>query len=354
MSIITFPKKVSGDKSFDELVTFHSLEDPNVFYQRFHVPLTVITMDSYSLTRDDTVMTFYTPDAIYELPFSCIKGRPTNSQHQHNVFEFTYILSGDMYQIVEGKRYYYPKGSCCLMNRNTLHTEEHSTEFTCLFITVSAELISKILSHEKDMLFSEEIKSFHNIIFDFFSSNLEKSDDEKDFLDFTPKTALNEQMVFIKKIFDDMIEIMSKKEKGSTYEMLSLFMRFVDTLCDEKYYSSIHMTAKSSMDSLLFSRIDRILSQYHGRITHNQLAKMLNYNGSYLGRIVKKYTGKSLFDYSMTFSMSYAAELLSKSSNSITEIANELHFTNYSHFYKIFEEQFGLTPKEYRLKNSKK
>lgn len=102
------------------------------------------------------------------------------------------------------------------------------------------------------------------------------------------------------------------------------------------------------MESLLFSRIDHILCQRHGRVTHAELSAILNYNGSYLGRIVKKYTGKSLFDYSMTFTMAYAAEQLAQSKKSAAQIASELHFSNRSHFYQIFRRYYGMTPKAYR------
>ena len=102
------------------------------------------------------------------------------------------------------------------------------------------------------------------------------------------------------------------------------------------------------MESSLFARIDQILEDRHGRISHAELAEVLNYNGSYLGRIVKKYTGKSLFDYSMTFTMKYAAKQLRATDKTAAEIAAELQFTNRSHFYRLFKDHFGVTPNQYR------
>lgn len=60
------------------------------------------------------------------------------------------------------------------------------------------------------------------------------------------------------------------------------------------------------MDFLLMARIDQILEERNGRITNHELAQILNYDGSYIGRIVKKATGKSLFKYSMTFTIAAA------------------------------------------------
>jgi len=90
------------------------------------------------------------------------------------------------------------------------------------------------------------------------------------------------------------------------------------------------------------------MKEYHGRLSNSELSRILNYNGSYLGRIVKKYTGKSLYDYSMDFTMDYAMKKLAEDTIPISALVEELHFSNRTHFYQIFKEHTGLTPKEYR------
>ena len=83
------------------------------------------------------------------------------------------------------------------------------------------------------------------------------------------------------------------------------------------------------------------------------MSEILNYNGTYLGKIVKKYTGQSLFDYSMNFTMEYAAKLLRETKKSVSEIASELKFNNRTHFYKIFNSYYEVTPKAYRDQTSR-
>lgn len=44
-----------------------------------------------------------------------------------------------------------------------------------------------------------------------------------------------------------------------------------------------------------------------------------------------------------------AAALLLETTASISEIMDELHFTNTTHFYKCFKEHYHMTPKQYRI-----
>ena len=341
---------LAGKQKYEDIIAFHSTGNEAVFYQESLVPFFLMLMSVQAAHPEKTFFSLYTPESQLLVPSAAsIKGRERQSQHQHNCFEFTYVLEGSMYQIVEGKRYFYPTGSCCLLNRNTLHTEEFSSDYTCIFLSISPRFVRKLMNDGRPLLFPGEKKLFENLIFDFFQQNLDESgSDTKDFLDFIPKINQTEQVASVHQIFEDLLQTLIVPEYGASFRLLELLSRFIGILCDPNCYHAEHVTAQSNVDSLLFSRIDRILSERSGRITNAELAQVLNYNGSYLGRIVKKYTGKSLFDYSMTFTMKAATELLLHSKLTTAQIAAELQFSNLTHFYKLFKAHYGLTPKEYR------
>lgn len=344
------PVHSSGRLDLEQVVRFHDTDNPGVFYQEIRVPfmLTLLRVQANDLRKH--VMSVHTPDAHFSIDSdSAVHGRRANSQHQHNCFEFTYVLEGSMYQLVEGKRYFYPTGSCCLMNRNTLHTEELSTDFYCVFFSVSSDFVNRLMNYGNGLLFSGEQGLFDNLIFSFFRQNLNHPEkDSKVFLDFVPKITKTEQAARVHQIFEDMLQTLLEPDFGATYHLQEQFLRLIGLLENPEYYHAVPITAKGNMESSLFARIDQLLEARHGRITHAELAEVLNYNGSYLGRIVKKFTGKSLFDYSMIFTMRYAGKQLLSTNKTAAEIAAELHFTNRSHFYRLFREHFGVTPKEYR------
>lgn len=350
-----FPYYADNYPELSKIVAFHDLTESGNFYQEALVPFFLMLMSIRAGRPQNNTISIFTPDIQVSLPPSFVAvSREKENQHWHNCFEFTYVVEGSMYQIVEGKRYYYPTGSCCLMNRNTLHTEEVSTDFTCIFLSFTVEFIARLTNYGRSLLFPNEQEIFDNLLFRFMERNLGDTDiDSKDFLDFVPKSSQNEQIKLVHQIFEDMLYTLLIPGYGATYQMLMLLTRFIGILGNKEYYNAEHVTSQTNMETLLLSRIDRILDERHGRITHRELAELLNYNGSYIGRIVKKYTGKSLFDYSMDFTMNYVADELRHTDKTASQIANELRFSNHTHFYSIFKERFGMTPQDYRQNRQK-
>lgn len=355
MSISMRPSFHGGKDNLNQIFSLYYNPDSDFFYQKTEISFFILLLNVHFGFKEESTYSIFTPESQYNGPISSIAGRTSNMLHQHNTFEFTYVVSGGMYQLVEGKRFFYPTGSCCLMNRNTLHTEDvSSSDFTCIFFSVSSEFVQLLDQQAQSLLFPQEKKRFDNLIFHFMKDNSEKEHKgSKDFLDFVPRITEDEQKVMVHDIFESMLYTLLNPYYGATYRLQDLFFQLIDILCNPTYYIATHVTAQSSMDSLLFSRIDQLLKERNGRISNKELSLLLNYDGSYLGRIVKKHTGKSLFDYSMTFTMAAAKEMLSRTKKSVSEIADELHFSNRTHFYKLFEQNCGMTPRQYRKMNVK-
>ena len=91
-----------------------------------------------------------------------------------------------------------------------------------------------------------------------------------------------------------------------------------------------------------------MLEDTDGRLPRSELARLLNYNGSYLNSIVQRRTGLCLFDYGMTFCFQKAERLLRETTLSVSEIALQLKFTNRTHFYELFRQKYGMTPQQWR------
>lgn len=351
MPISIHPTLSAGDENLKKIISFQDASIPNTFYQDTNTPFMLTIMSIRPSDMEKSAISIFTPKAQFNLPvYQAITGRALDSMHQHNHFEFNYVLKGTMYLVAEGKRYLYTSGSCCLMNRHTLHTELHEhSDYVCIFFSVSKDFIKRLMNYGNSLMFRQEADTFDNLIFQFFQENIQdECKNKKDFWDFVPLITETQQKQIVHNIFEQMVQIMLNPRHGSTYMLQNLFLQLIDVLCEPAYYNAVHVTSGSNMDSLLFARIDQLLDEHKGRISNRELSRLLNYDGSYLGKIVKKRTGKSLFQYSMTFTMAAAAELLKNSDMTVSEIAGKLKFSNRAHFYKLFEEYYGVTPREYR------
>lgn len=74
----------------------------------------------------------------------------------------------------------------------------------------------------------------------------------------------------------------------------------------------------------------------------------LNLSPNYFGDLIKKETGKSAIEYIQLKLVDLAKERISDVNKSVSEIAYELGFRYPQHFTRLFKQQVGLTPLEYR------
>jgi YesN/AraC family two-component response regulator len=80
-----------------------------------------------------------------------------------------------------------------------------------------------------------------------------------------------------------------------------------------------------------------------------ELASMLRITPSTLSRIFNEHMQKSIPEYINSLRMEKAAEWLRNSKLSNREIMSRIGMENESYFYKVFKNQYGQNPSEYRL-----
>jgi AraC-like DNA-binding protein len=81
-------------------------------------------------------------------------------------------------------------------------------------------------------------------------------------------------------------------------------------------------------------------------------ADKLNITTEFLNKCVKKTYQKTAKDVINDVLMLHIKTLLLQTSIQIKDLAYELNFDDYSHFVKFFKSQTGISPADFRLKNS--
>ncbi|MDE7326902.1 MAG: AraC family transcriptional regulator [Lachnospiraceae bacterium] len=114
--------------------------------------------------------------------------------------------------------------------------------------------------------------------------------------------------------------------------------------------------AKKTEDSYQMREIKNVLKymeeHYKEKVTLSDLAGEAGMNEQYFCRFFRKMTGKTPITYLNDYRIGHAAEALVKSDARIVEICYENGFENVSYFIRKFKEAKGMTPKEYRKRET--
>ena len=111
---------------------------------------------------------------------------------------------------------------------------------------------------------------------------------------------------------------------------------------------------KAEKYSDLAARIKDIVQQeYHDSSLNSQrIADRIQMNNAYVGRLFKSSYGRSINDYINTCRIEEAMKLLKDSDLAISEIAQQVGFSNIKYFYVLFKKSTGVTPAGYRGENT--
>lgn len=271
----------------------------------------------------------------------------SRSLHHHDYYEFMFILEGEAVNRIEDKLYTYCAGTCCLMNRNIRHVEVLNCPAKILFLGLTPKFISELMEFCKTDHFREELDSLNDVILKFIKNDMDNPG-KKEYLDFFPIYQNRASIKNLHELADSLMRIALVPAYGASYLIRGVICSLIQYISTETNYHVTHVDLEYKEDFLLFSHISQLLEDTDGRVTRQMLADICNYSGTHINRTVKKYSGMCLFDYSMTFCMKKAANLLAETDDSISSIMEKLNFHNANHFYKIFDEYYHTTPLKYR------
>ena len=78
-----------------------------------------------------------------------------------------------------------------------------------------------------------------------------------------------------------------------------------------------------------------------------ELAVIASMSETKLKQLFKQTFGDTIYNYYQKVRMEKAAFLLKQAKHSVSEVGYELGFSNLSHFSRLFERQYGITPKKF-------
>lgn len=253
--------------------------------------------------------------------------------HYHDFFEVYLFLSGNVDYLIDGRTFHLKGGDILIINSKEMHKaiilSENVYERIVLFIR--PEFIAGKSVENTNLLYcfnnihKQENKNLirtsyelHKMIKDNIV-RIKALSQEKDFGDDLLKEAyLTELLIYLNRAY-------LKQEGNKVHEDVS-YNPVIENLI---YYINTNLQSDLSLDKLADKMF---LSKYH------------------LAREFKKNTGFTLHNF-IHYKRMLTAKYLLRSGKSVTNVCYECGFSDYSNFIRAFKAEFGITPKQYAVKN---
>ncbi|WP_258171262.1 helix-turn-helix domain-containing protein [Paenibacillus sp. R14(2021)] len=155
-------------------------------------------------------------------------------------------------------------------------------------------------------------------------------------------SLLNQQGIHAYRLFGDPLSAeLSTDATRSVFDLIAWMKHTV--------YKALEQTEAESVVDKVKKYISHHLDQ--DELSRDGIAAQTFLNPDYLSRIFKRETGFSISDYVLQERIRIAKELLAKTEMAISQVAESVGYSNFSHFTNIFKKHAGLSPMDYRHRN---
>lgn len=156
-----------------------------------------------------------------------------------------------------------------------------------------------------------------------------------------------------KEIHEEISHSLDKHSKSIITANIEVFLNHCMRFYDRQFIT------REDISKDVLSRFEQLLNSYYetdnpqviGLPSVQYMADNLHLSANYLGDLMKKETGKSPIEHIQLKVIERAKDKLFNPDKTISEIAYQLGFKYPHHFSRMFKNETGYTPSEYRIKN---
>lgn len=271
--------------------------------------------------------------------------------HRHNYYEVVFILEGEFTQRMENGNFHYREGDVVFLNRNVRHGEGYDHNCVLVFLNFSPEFMEGLFLSPANQIRPGVSQYKRGPIFQFVEENsgTEENHFRREYLDFFSTKG----KIPVANLLDQIANELTAASTGYAFRIQALLLQFFEMLENSHLYLLSHIRVDASPEEFLYARVMRYLEAHHGRASREELGRYFHYNDDYLNQVVKRFSGMTLSQLGKKVYLQEAKKLLQDTNLGISEIIMRLGFVNRTYFYRIFLEDTGVTPKEYRKTHQK-
>ncbi|MCD7821115.1 MAG: AraC family transcriptional regulator [Clostridiales bacterium] len=254
--------------------------------------------------------------------------------HKHDYVEFFYVLSGSVTHKVEGKTLTVSSGELLFMNQHTEHEILPCGEDD---IAINLIIMPAFFEQVREMVGPE------NILAEFMVNVLQQEERVAQYLYFPVADDF-----CIQNLAENIVYAILRKQHNEEQVLgISMGLLFLHLL---NAAEQVQISVENTSANMLILALEQYIREEYRAGTLNELARRTGYSASALSRLIKKHTGMTFKELQTRQRMEQVMTLLRDTDLPISEIAASVGYENQSFFYKRFQRELGLSPKEARQK----
>ena len=117
---------------------------------------------------------------------------------------------------------------------------------------------------------------------------------------------------------------------------------------------SLNQTQITGDNHYVTEALEILHRSYDEPLTASDVAAQLHIHPSYLHRLFREYTSRTMKEHLQWIRIQHARELLNDPRKSILDIAEEVGFSSPQQFQQLFRKITGMRPTDYRKQQEKK
>ena len=155
------------------------------------------------------------------------------------------------------------------------------------------------------------------------------------------------------KIEYEIAHAIDKHSKKLIVSNIELFLNYCMRFYDRQFITrdNVNKGLLTKFESLLFDYLNSDKIETIGIPTVSYFADQLHLSTNYFGDLFKKETGSTVKEYILLKLIDIAKDKIYDKSKSINDLAYELGFKYPQHFTRLFKNETGFTPNEFRNLN---
>lgn len=257
-------------------------------------------------------------------------------KHRHNYVEVIYMCKGKTTHIIDGDEVVLGEGDLLFLNQNASQEILPAGRDD---IAINFIIQPQFFDRTFEMIGADD-----NLLRDFLVGSLCEDSRRTSYLYFHVADVLPIQNL-IENMIWSMLNNQLNKRSCNQLTMGLLFLHLLN------HTEKMETGGNAYHQEFEVAVLNYVETKYKDG-TLSELAELMGYSIYWLSHEIKKRTGRTYKELVQTKRMNQATYMLTNSSVSVAEIIRMVGYDNTSYFYRKFKERYGVSPKEFREKNT--